>query len=174
MLTFPVVSAFKEKFPDAHISYLSKDSYIQLLSASKDIDYSHAFNGSVRETRNWISNQKFDIIIDLHKNIRSISVSILNGKRVYRFKKLNVRKKILTSFKIDTLPDLHIVDRYFESLKSLGLNRASKRTPFSIPVIAHVDLKDIFSKVPGRFFCLALGAKFNTKKIASKYLNSFI
>ena len=69
VLTFPVVTALKEKFPDAHVSYLSKDSFIQLLSANKDIDESHAYNGSVRDTRSWISNQKFDII-----NLKTITI----------------------------------------------------------------------------------------------------
>ena len=165
VLTFPVVTALKEKLPNAHISYLSKDSFIQLLTANKDIDYSHAYNGSVSDTRKWISDQKFDIIIDLHKNIRSISVSIFNGKRVLRFNKLNVRKKILTSFKIDTLPDIHIVDRYFETLKSLGLNQSITGSPFSVPTSAHIELKNLFNTVPKKFFCIALGAKFNTKKI---------
>ena len=174
VLTFPVVTSLKEKFPNAHVSYLSKASFIQLLSANKDIDYSHAYNGSIGDTRKWVSNQKFDIIIDLHKNIRSISVSILNGKRVYRFNKLNVRKKILTSFKFDTLPDLHVVDRYFECLKSLGLNQVIRRAPFSIPAGAHIDLKNIFNTVPDRFFCIALGAKFNTKKIPYELLVKII
>ena len=73
VLTFPVVTSLKEKFPNAHVSFLSKASFIQLLSANKDIDYSHTYNGSLSDTRKWISNQKFDIIID---DISGISTTV--------------------------------------------------------------------------------------------------
>ena len=76
MLTFPVVTSLKEKFPNAHVSFLSKASFIQLLSANKDIDYSHTYNGSLSDTRKWISNQKFDIIIDDISGISSTVASL--------------------------------------------------------------------------------------------------
>lgn len=165
VLTFPVVTALKEKYPKSHISYLSKNTFIHLLSANKDIDLSQAYNGSLSAARKWIKDQKFDLIIDLHKNIRSISVSAMNAKKIVRFKKLNFRKKLFTSFKIDVLPDIHIVDRYFETLKSLGLNKSITRSSFSVPINDQVELKKIFDVIPNRFYCIALGAKFNTKKI---------
>ena len=174
VLTFPVVSSLKEKYPNAHISFLSKDSFIELLSAQPDIDYAHAFNGSIIKTRKWIRGQKFDLIIDLHKNIRSLSVSTLNAKRIFRFNKLNIRKKIYTSLKIDRLPEKHIVDRYFDSLKTLDLNKESKRRSFIIPAKSEIDLSNVFDQVPDKFICIALGAKFNTKKIPLPLLEQIV
>ncbi len=174
VLTFPVVTAFKEKYPDAHVSFLSKKTFIELLSAHKDIDKSQAFEDSILDTRKWIRDQKFDVIIDLHKNIRSISVSALNAKKIVRFNKLNFRKKVLTSFKIDLLPNRHIVDRYFEATKGLGLKQQTKRTVFNIPSNSEIDINLVFGKQHDKFISIALGAKFNTKKIPLPLLEEIV
>mgnify|MGYP006103651461 CR=1 FL=1 len=165
VLTFPVVAAFKEKYPESQISFLSKEVSIELLAAQPHIDNSISFNGSILKTRKWVKNQNFDVIVDLHKNIRSITVSALNARKVFRFNKLNFHKKIYTTFKIDILPEKHIVDRYFEALSSLHLNTKSISTSFEIPKKSEVDLNEVFGAVPVEFLCIALGAKFNTKKI---------
>ena len=89
VLTFPVVSAVKTQYPNAHISFLTKKAFTELLSAQMCIDESIPFDNSILKTRKWIRSQEFDIIIDLHKNTRSHLVSLGNAKKIYRFEKLN-------------------------------------------------------------------------------------
>ena len=174
VLTFPVVTAFKEKHPDAHISFLTKSTFIELLSAHPSIDSAQPFDDSVLNTRKWIKSQQFDIIIDLHKNIRSFSVTMGNAQKVFRFDKLNLKKKLLTSLKIDKLPEIHLVDRYFEALIPLGLNKDFLGDSFSVPLSSKVDIGSVFSVAPAKFICIALGAKFNTKKIPLSLLEQIV
>ena len=83
MLTFPVVSAVKTQHPNAQISFLTKKAFTELLSAQAYIDEIIPYDNSVLQTRKWIRSQNFDIIIDLHKNTRSLLISLGNAKKIY-------------------------------------------------------------------------------------------
>jgi len=174
VLTFPVVSAVKTQHPNAHISFLTKKAFTELLSAQPCIDESIPFENSILQTRKWIRSQEFDIIIDLHKNTRSLLISLGNAKKIYRFEKLNFRKKLLTSLKVDRLPNIHIIDRYFRALAPLGLNKDEIGTSFSIPKEFEVKISTVFNEIPDTFICIALGAQFNTKKIPLSLLEQLI
>jgi ADP-heptose:LPS heptosyltransferase len=133
-----------------------------------------AFNGSILETRKQIKKEKFDVIIDLHKNIRSYSVSFFAAKRIYRFSKLNIRKALLTMLKLDYLPDRHVVDRYMEPLKLMGIEEPSKSSSFHIPENYQINTENIWGFKPERYICVALGAKFKTKQIPMTLMEQII
>lgn len=173
-MTFPVVSSFKEKYPDAEIVFLTKSAYLLLLEANLHIDRKIAFNGSILETRKQIKKEKFDVIIDLHKNIRSYSVSFFAAKRIYRFSKLNIRKALLTRLNLDYLPDKHVVDRYVETLKHVGIHEPSKSNCFHIPENYQINTENIWGFKPERYICVALGAKFKTKQIPMTLMEQII
>ena len=174
VLTFPAVTVIKEKYPDAEIVFLSKPAYVLLLEANTHIDRKIAFSGSMRETRKQILNEKFDVIIDLHKNIRSYFVSFFAAKRIYRFSKLNFRKALFTILKLDYLPDKHVVDRYMEPLKLMGIDEPSKSNCFNIPENYQINSEDIWGFKPERYLCVALGAKFKTKQIPMTLMEQII
>ncbi len=169
VLTFPVVRTLKDLHPDCSISFLTKEEYLPLLNANPAIDEKIAFKGSVRATRKLIKKGGFDIILDLHRNIRSYGVSLFAAGRTYRYPKLNIRKALFTGLKLDYLPEKHIVDRYLETLEALGAEKVTNGICFSVPEGSRVDLADMGHK---NYSCIALGAKFHTKKIPMDLLES--
>jgi len=70
--------------------------------------------------------QQFDHIIDLHHNLRTLRVKLNLGVKASSFPKLNIEKWLLTNLKINRLPNVHIVDRYFETVKTLGVKNDEK------------------------------------------------
>ena len=120
------------------------------------------------------SSQEFDIIIDLHKNTRSHLVSLGNAKKIYRFEKLNFRKKLLTSLKVDRLPNIHIIDRYFRALAPLGLNKDATVTSFSIPKDFEVNISTVFNEIRIHFFALPWELSLIQKKFPCHFWSSLL
>src|SRR6185312_17446366 len=68
-----------------------------------------------------LQRENFDYVIDLHHNLRSMKVKDALRVKSFSYNKLNVQKWFYTSFKWNMLPDVHIVDRYMETLQSFGV-----------------------------------------------------
>ena len=78
--------------------------------------------------------EKYDCIIDLHHNLRTFLIKwSLPFVTTYAFKKLNFKKWLLTNFKINRLPKKHIVDRYLETVRPLGVKNDGKGLDFFLP-----------------------------------------
>ena len=133
VLTSPVPRCIKIKYPKAEIHFLTKAQYISLLAFNPYIDKLHVLDKSPASKALEMKKEGYDFVIDLHNNIRSrFLANKLRIKRKYRFPKLNFLKWIYVRFKINLLPDIHVVDRYFESVKSLGVLNDKKNNQFFI------------------------------------------
>ncbi|MGE5426455.1 MAG: glycosyltransferase family 9 protein, partial [Methylococcaceae bacterium] len=72
MLTSPVVRCLKLQFPDAEIHFLTKKRNADLLMANPYIDKIQLLDNSLKDTINELKKEKYDYIIDLHHNLRSL------------------------------------------------------------------------------------------------------
>lgn len=125
---------------------------------------------SLYETAKQLSNQKYDLIIDLHNNLRSRIISLFSGVKTIRFNKVNFAKWLKVNFKIDVLPKKHIVDRYFDSLQTLNIKNDSKGLDFFIE--PSNLFKHLFLDEP--YIAIAVGAKHFTKRIPPEKLMHLI
>lgn len=121
VLTSPVVRCLKKQFPEAEIHFLTKSRNAELVEANPYIDKIHLFNSSISDTINELKQENYDYIIDLHNNLRSMRVKIGLKTKSYSVNKLNVRKWLFTKFKINILPNTHIVDRNMETLQKFNV-----------------------------------------------------
>lgn len=99
ILSFPLIKKLKEKFQDSEVHFLTKKEYAEIVSVNPDIDKVFFLYESLWHTRANVRKEEYDLIIDIHKNIRSVFVSWLNGKKVRRYKKENLKKFLLVKFK---------------------------------------------------------------------------
>ncbi|MEI7595733.1 MAG: glycosyltransferase family 9 protein [Bacteroidota bacterium] len=120
VLTTPVVRCIKQQIPNAEIHYLTKEAYYPVIYANTYIDQIHLLT-SIDDTVAELKKIKFDLIIDLHKSLRSRIVKRKLNAPTVSFDKLNLKKWILVNFKKNTLPNIHIVDRYLNAAKSLNI-----------------------------------------------------
>jgi len=70
----------------------------------------------------------------------------------------------LVKFKRDLMPDIHIVDRYFETVKHLGVKSDNQPGDFFIDGNNKVDINQTFG-IEGSFAAIAIGAQFATKRL---------
>lgn len=170
VLTFPVIRCLKEQLPQAEIHFLTKKAFESLTIASNFIDKKHFLEADLNQTIATLQNEKFDLIIDLHNNLRTRILSFKLGVKTHRFPKLNFEKWLLTSFKINRLPEKHVVDRYFEAVATLGVKNDGKNNQFYIPSTEIVDCTTSYNLAPKSYLAVAIGAQFATKRIPESKL----
>jgi ADP-heptose:LPS heptosyltransferase len=165
ILTTPLLRVLKAKMPQAEIHYLTKDIYEEVLKFNPYIAKLHLYNHSFSTVINNLKAESFDYIIDLHRNARSFRVKNALGRVSFSFDKLNFRKWIYVNLKKDLLPDIHIVDRYFETLSAFEIQNDSKGLNyfFNEEEVAE-SIKDI-NLFKEDYIALVIGAKHATKRL---------
>jgi ADP-heptose:LPS heptosyltransferase len=166
VLTTPVVRCLKQQLPNAELHYLSKKSFKSILENNPFIDKLHLLDNNWSEVLLALKAEGFDYIIDLHRNLRTAKVKrALRDVPAVSFNKLNLHKWLLTAFKINLLPDVHIVDRCLETVKQFGVLNDGKGLDYFIPANDEVSLTELPIPHQLGFYGLVIGAALNTKKL---------
>ncbi len=148
---------------NAEIHFLTKTIYKNLLVANPYIDQLITIDKEISEVTTQLKQEGYDAIIDLHHNLRTTRLGMLLGVKRHSFHKLNVEKWLLTKFKINRLPDQHIVDRYLDTVRSFGVSNDGKGLDFFIPKEDTVDKTEV--GLPNQYIAIAIGGKYFTKRL---------
>jgi ADP-heptose:LPS heptosyltransferase len=168
VLTTPVVRCLKQQVKHSEIHFLTKSQYKPLLEHNPYIDQLHTFDGSFPDLAQCLSSIEFDYIIDLHKNLRSFRVKRLLNRVSFSFEKLNFQKWLYVIFKLNKLPDTHIVDRYMATLEPFGVkNDGGGLDYFFSP--SYIT-PDGFKTPTKSYIAVVLGANHATKQIPENLL----
>ena len=166
VLTTPVIRNLRKKYPAAAIHYLTKEKFATIVESNPYVDKVILLKDDLNTTIEEIKSEAFDQIIDLHHNLRTMRIkSALPSVPFHSFNKLNIEKWIYTNFKINLLPQKHIVDRYMATVEKLGVTNDGLGLDYFIPEKDKIKEGDIpFSHTHG-FVAIAIGAAHNTKKL---------
>lgn len=164
VLTTPVVRCLKKQAATAEVHFLTKKSFLPVLAANPYIDKIHAIDNNLDEMIERLEEEDFDYVIDLHHNLRTLRVKRGLEKQSFSFNKLNIQKWLLTSFKVNRMPDVHIVDRYLDTLKSFRIKNDGQGLDYFIPEKDHIRDEDIPASHHAGYIGLVIGAALNTKK----------
>lgn len=160
VLTSPVVRWLKTQ-TQAEVHFLTKASFAGIVELNPYIDQLHLLtNGKEDSLLSQLKGEGFNLVIDLHKSLKTRKIARSLGVKVITFDKLNVKKWIYVNFKKDLLPDKHLVARYLESVAPLGLKDDGKGLDFYIDPLTTLP-KDL----PESYQVLVLGAAHATKRI---------
>lgn len=174
VLTTPVVSAIYEQIPNVEIHYITKKSFASLLTENPKISKFYTIEKSISEVLTELKKEEYDFVIDLHKNIRTLQLKQKLGVKNYSFDKLNFKKWLLVNFKVNKLPKIHIVDRYFEAVKSLGVENRNQQCELLFDSQHTVDVQMTFNLEIKSYLTVAVGAQFATKTMPTPLLVSIL
>lgn len=146
---------------------VTKESFASLLSHNPYIDKLHTFKNDITDVYETLRSEKFDLVIDLHKNLRSLRLRQHLKTKSYAFDKLNVRKFLAVNFKMKrVLPQKHIVERYFEAVSDIGVVNDQKGLDFFLDEKEELNVAELFFKgSPTHYIALVAGGSYYTKKI---------
>lgn len=168
VLTSPVVRVLRKKFPEADIRYVTKAAYADLIESNPHLNGTFLLGDKLSELSNELKAFNPELVVDLHHNLRTRILKTLIGGKWVAFEKLNVEKWLKVNLKVDRLPNVHIVDRYIETVKPFEIEGDGLGLDFFFP--------DGFSepKIPEAlsdgFVAVVVGAKLKTKQLPESKL----
>lgn len=165
VLTTPVVRVLKTQLDNASIHYVTKKAFAPILEDNPYIDQLHVLDTGLLSLIARLRAEKFDLIIDLHRNLRTRIIKLSLGVKSYSFDKLNIQKWLMVNLKINRLPSKHIVDRYLEAASGLGIKNDSLGLDYFIPEKDEVPLDWIPESHREEFVVYAIGGQHATKKL---------
>ncbi len=166
VLTSPVSRCLKEQVPDAEVHFLTKEVYRGLVNTNPYVDKVQVLGSSWDLMMHQLHHEQYDVIIDLHHNLRTLRIKKkLNYAKAYSFEKLNIRKWLLTAFKINRLPQIHIVDRYLDTLKDFGVVNDGRGLDYFIPEKDKIQDADLPMSHRFGYIGVVIGAALPTKQM---------
>lgn len=111
-----------------------------------------------------LAGESFDFVIDLHYNLRSSAIKRHLKKESFSFNKLNIQKWLLVNLKVDIMPDVHIVDRYLDTLKPFKVENDRAGLDYFIAKQDEVDTGSRYS-LQEPYVAVVIGAALPTKKM---------
>ena len=137
VLTTPVVRAVNEQLPEAEVHFLVRKDYVPVVENNPHIHKVHAYDPDNRKLK----------------------------KPSYTFMKHDFAKWICYRFKMNGLPETHIVERYFEAVRELDVHNDHKGLEFYIPEDQGFDEDDLPMMFEDGFVAVVLAAQHFTKRI---------
>jgi ADP-heptose:LPS heptosyltransferase len=165
VLTSPVIRCLKTQVPDTEIHFCTKPQFATLLKSNPYIDKIHLLDGSLGSLISKLRKERFNVVIDLHHNLRTRLIKTALGVKSYSFDKLNFEKWLLVNFKINRLPNKHIVDRYMQTVAPLGVKMDALGLDYFIPESEDFDPAWLPFEFRDGFVVFAIGGQHNTKKL---------
>ena len=165
VLTTPVIRCLKKQYPHAEVHYFTKSQFGFLLENNPHVDKLWLLDSPGGNPLPQLRKENFDYIIDLHRNLRTLKIKLTLSKPSFSFEKLNIQKFLLTNFKINILPDIHVVDRYLATLKSFGILNDNAGLDYFIPPGDKVQIQTLPITHQLDFIAYAIGGQHFTKKL---------
>lgn len=171
MLATPLIRVLRNKFPTAQIDFIVKKEFAQILKYNPNItnliefDTANGFK-ELLKVRRRISKERYDLIVDIHNNLRSIFLRTFAGAQVVRVNKRIFKRFLLVKFKINLYKNaIHVVERYIETLSNFSIKNDNQGLNVFVPeyMIEAVKNKINFS-ADDLYIAIAPSAKHETKR----------
>lgn len=174
VLTSPVLRCIKKQYPNCEIHFVVKDKFREAVELNPNVDRLHTIKEHPAEALVSLKSENFDFVADLQRNRKSAWLRKKLKRPSGTFPKLNVRKFLLTTFKINAMPQVHVVDRYFNAVKKINVVNDEQGLEF----FTEPEDKTFGGKIPQIFstsyVALVLGATYYTKRIPQAKLEEIL
>lgn len=129
------------------------------------IDKIHILDGNMHALLQSLKVEQFDYILDLHRNFRSLRVRSSLKIMSFTVDKINLAKFLMIRFKVNRLPEKHIVDRYMETIRLFDVTNDGKGLDYFIPPEDEVALSSLPESFRSGYIALVVGAMHGTKQM---------
>ncbi|MGV3540370.1 MAG: glycosyltransferase family 9 protein [Rufibacter sp.] len=165
VLTTPVIRCVKQQVPNAEVHFCTKAAFRNILASNPYVDKVFCLEKSLSDLLEQLKAEKYDLVLDLHNNLRTRILKARLGRPARSFNKLNYRKWLLVKFKINRMPKVHIVDRYLETASPLGVQNDGQGLDYFIPEKDEVDIATLPETHQNGYYAMAIGAQHYTKRL---------
>lgn len=132
ILTTELIRLVRKRFPDAVIDFLIQKEYKELLQYNNRInniieyDKKLTLNELNTNRKAQLKNEKYDLVIDLHNNVRTRHWRRGIYKHLVKVRKYRLEKLALVHINnsFNSMP--HVTDRYYNSISELGIEKDNR------------------------------------------------
>jgi lipopolysaccharide heptosyltransferase II len=168
----PVLSAVRNRFPIARLTWVVNRAYESLLRGHPDLDATLPFDrggmteplAALRFARR-LRAERFDLVIDLQCLFRTGLMVIVTGAA--RRVGLSTAREGAAHFYTDVVPDeweSHAVDRYWRIATALGAGDGPKRFHVALDPLAVEWASRQLGQLPRPWLVVGVGARWLTKR----------
>jgi ADP-heptose:LPS heptosyltransferase len=162
VLTTPVVRTLKKQL-NCELHTVVKKKYAFLYESNPHVNKVFGFYKSEKEVLSELKKEQYDFVVDLQKNLRSENIKRVLKVPSATFPKLNFQKWLLVNFKIDRLPKIHLVDRYFKAVEQSGVINDNLGLDYFIPKKDELEVQKINPAFTDDYLAIAIGGQHFTK-----------
>ena len=106
ILSFTLLRKLRRQFPETQIDFATKPEFADAVNLCGMTNEVLLLKSGVKDLRRVIADRKYDIIVDIHSNLKSIYVSSMNSHRIVRVKKDRFKKFLLVNGKINLFSEI--------------------------------------------------------------------
>jgi len=156
VLASPLIRVLHKRFPSSHIDFVVRKDFAELVCYNPNLNHIYEFNAQggfpeLHRLANAIRREKYDLIIDIHNNLRSRYIrSFSRAKEVVTINKRIYARTMLVRLKKNYYRDIvSVADRYIEPVITYGIENDAQGLEIFIP-------DEILQKVSGIMSSLKL------------------
>lgn len=169
ILSSAVIRNLSKHFPDAQIDFVTKKAFKSVVEFNPHINNKFYLEDDFSALVKELKFQQYDFIIDIHNSLRSKRLKkALKGKS-YTFDKASRKKWIYVNFKKMVMPKKHVVDRYMDCLKPLGVENDGEGLDYYFDPKDEVDISQYGLK-SNEYTALVIGGTYSTKRLPNEQL----
>jgi ADP-heptose:LPS heptosyltransferase len=162
--TTPVVRCLKKQLAGAEVHFITKPAFKYIYDNNPYVDKLLLLKPSLSDTIADIKAEGYDYIIDLHNNLRTTIIKLRSGIKSSTYKKQTIRKWLSLKFNLKLVPPTHLVDRYMQAAKFLGITNDGQ--PIDYYIKAQHQLTDLLPPThQSNFAAFVIGATHFTKRM---------
>ena len=174
ILTTPLIRALRKAYPNSLIDYLVKEEFLELLQNNPHIDNVYSINSGygLKEILKWrkkIISNEYTSILDLHRSIRSILMTIwLARVELGKLNKNLFKRIVLVKLGINLYKQIApVTQRYFEAAQRYDLVDDGLGTELFHD--GKIPMKIANTSESKNFIVMAPGAGYFTKRWLPEY-----
>ncbi len=153
VLTTPLLRVLRAKFPYAKIDFIIHKEYADLLKFNTNLNTLYEFEKSkgicgLRELKKELRKENYELIIDIHNNLRSKYLRLgNNAKQVKINKRIFARTLLIKSKKNYYKRIIPIPYRYIETVKDFGIYDDNKGLELNIPETIRLETNSLLNNL---------------------------
>ncbi len=168
ILSFPLLQKLRRQYPEATIDFVTKPEYQEVVELCSIANRILVPDKGLSALRSEIRKEHYDIILDIHNNLKSRYISAYNSGSVRRIRKNHFRKFVLVNGGINLYDE--IIPIYKNYLLTAKEELAQQGFAFET-----LELNQKEMEIPGgKYIVVAPGSKHFTKTYPAEKFAAFI
>ena len=165
ILTTPVVRCVKEQISRSRVHYGTKRAHQNIIDPNPYLTGRHYLDGNLYDYIRQLRAERFDYVIDLENSLLTSVIKTFLGVRAYSVKSLTLRKWLYTRWKINALPDQHVVNRFMEVVDALEVEDDEMGLDYYVPYRDYIEPDWLPPSHQSGYVVYAIGGRHPTQRL---------